>query len=148
MYIININKQMKYILTILTLALPQLSFAEAPLTNSILGIVEFLVFLASQILPLIIIAALVLFLFGIAKRFFWGGDDGVKSGQYILWGIVGLFAMVSVWGLVNLLRNTFKLNNEVTPDAPRIIRPQSDVNTHKAGASDSAGAFLTPENRL
>lgn len=31
----------------------------------------------------------------------------------ILWGVIGVFLMLSVWGLVNILVNTFWLNTTV-----------------------------------
>jgi uncharacterized membrane protein len=40
-----------------------------------------------------------------------GGD---KRGDYqkaVMWGILGLFIILSIWGLVNILDNTFKLGN-------------------------------------
>ena len=38
----------------------------------------------------------------------------------MLWGIVALFVMVSVWGLVNVLKGSFNLDNENIPVAPAI----------------------------
>jgi hypothetical protein len=35
----------------------------------------------------------------------------------MLWGLIGFFLMVSIWGLVNILVGTFDLNNAV-PDFP------------------------------
>lgn len=36
----------------------------------------------------------------------------------MIYGIIGLFVMVSVWGLVNLLSNTFKLDKQFPRDLP------------------------------
>jgi len=62
-----------------------------------------------MLVPLIIGAALVGFLYGLAMRIFKAGDkDGYKQGgQLMLWGIVTLFVMVSVWGLVGILQQMF-----------------------------------------
>jgi hypothetical protein len=38
----------------------------------------------------------------------------------IIYGIVGLFIMISVWGLVNILVNTFGLNNKAAPASTTI----------------------------
>lgn len=63
-------------------------------------------------LPLIIAAAVVYFIYGIAKYVMSGSDDAKAAAKdKIIYGIVGLFVMVSVWGLVNILVNTFGLDN-------------------------------------
>lgn len=43
-------------------------------------------------------------------RYVIGGNPEEKSahGKNIIWGIVGLFVIVSIWGLVNILTNTFR----------------------------------------
>lgn len=123
---------MKKILSLLVLLTPAVLFAAdpnnpAPITRSVDGILAFLVYTASRILPLLILGALVLFLFGIVKRFFWGKDsaDKAEAGRYILWGVVALFVMVSVWGLVNVLKTTFNLDNGNIPLAPALPYQQS-----------------------
>ena len=112
---------------ILSLLIPIISpiavfAADAPVARTVDGLLNWFIYLASRALPLLMLAALVLFLFGIVKRFFWSSDSADKSeaGKYILWGIVALFVMVSVWGLVNLLRQSFNLDNGNVPVAPAV----------------------------
>lgn len=116
---------MKKILSLLILLTPAVMFAEDPaegVARTVDGLLGWITGLAGRVLPLLILGALVLFLFGIVKRFFWGKDAADKSeaGKYILWGIVALFVMVSVWGLVNVLRGTFNLDNANIPLAPAV----------------------------
>jgi hypothetical protein len=115
---------MKKILSLLTVFSPAIVFAQAdvPVARTIDGLLNWVIYIAGRALPLLILAALVLFLFGIVKRFFWSKDDANKgeAGRYILWGVVALFVMVSVWGLVNLLRGSFNLDNSNIPVAPAI----------------------------
>ncbi len=49
-----------------------------------------------------------------------------KAGGFaILWGVVGLFAILSIWGLVYLLTNSFKTQNNVpTNDINRLQLPR------------------------
>jgi hypothetical protein len=42
-----------------------------------------------------------------------GGEKKEEGKQYMLWGIVGIFVMVSVWGLVNIVKQTFNLSENV-----------------------------------
>lgn len=119
---------MKKILALLASIAPALLVAEenspaGSAARSIDGILNWLIGLAARALPLLILAALVLFLFGIVKRFFLGGKEGAdraEAGKYILYGIVALFVMVSVWGLVNVLKGTFNLDTINIPAAPAI----------------------------
>jgi len=69
----------------------------------------------NYLVPLIISLALIYFLWGVAK-YIQKPDE--KGREMILWGLIGLFVMVSVWGLVNLLGGTFNLIN-TQPPMPR-----------------------------
>lgn len=71
--------------------------------------------LKDKILP--IINAVIPILFGLAFLYFlWGmvqyiqaPDEGLKEEgrNKIIYGIIGLFVMVAVWGLVEVVRDTF-----------------------------------------
>ena len=114
---------MKKILSLLASVSPALVLAaDAPIARSVDGLLNWVIYIAGRALPLLILAALVLFLFGIVRRFFWGKDaaDRSEAGKYILWGIVALFVMVSVWGLVNVLRDSFNLDISNVPVAPAV----------------------------
>ncbi|TSC71201.1 MAG: hypothetical protein G01um101449_56 [Parcubacteria group bacterium Gr01-1014_49] len=53
--------------------------------------------------PAVIAIAFITLLWGIYKFFILNADDEAeraKGKQFILWGIIGLAAIVSVWGLV------------------------------------------------
>ncbi len=112
----------KKALALLAALSPALASAQAPIARTVDGALDWVIYIAGRALPLLILAALVLFLFGIVKRFFWSKDtaDKGEAGKYILWGIVALFVMVSVWGLVNVLRGSFNLDNTNIPIAPAI----------------------------
>jgi hypothetical protein len=126
---------MKKILTLLASFAPALALAAdstaAPIARTVDGALDWVIYIAGRALPLLILAALVLFLFGIVKRFFWSKDaaDKGEAGKYILWGIVALFVMVSVWGLVNVLRSSFNLDNTNIPIAPAIPVQQAPYAT-------------------
>jgi len=66
--------------------------------------------------------AVLVFLWGVFKYVIASDDAGKEQGRsFMLWGIIALFVMVSVWGLVNILRETLQLN-PATPPAPGIPR--------------------------
>lgn len=65
--------------------------------------------LINQLVPILIALALVFFLWGVVTFILAAGDEDARSAgkQKMIWGILGLFVIVSVWGLVGLL-------NEIT----------------------------------
>ena len=64
------------------------------------------------IVPLLIGLAVVMFVYGVLIYMFSEGGDKKEEGkQYMLWGIIGIFVMVSVWGIVSAIKGTFNLSD-------------------------------------
>ena len=71
--------------------------------------------------PIFVSLALIYFVYGVleyvgvAEKIISGADgksEAKKSGKdKIIWGIVGMFIIVSVWGLVALIGNTFNIES-------------------------------------
>ncbi len=77
-------------------------------------------FIGGVLIPLVFAVAFLTFIWGLFLYFVAGGADEEKRAQgkqLAIWGIVGFFVMVSVWGLVNIVRGTFRLDNQV-PNLP------------------------------
>ncbi len=96
----------KFLVSALTFVAPAVVLAQGQTVNigyinSILRAVESIL---NTLLPLIIAGAVVWFVWNIA-RYVTAGDDTAKeqAKSRIIYGVIGLFAMVAVWGLVNLL---------------------------------------------
>lgn len=100
--------------------LPAMLFAQdfTSIDNSLDSISAFVI----RLIPFAIGLAVLFFIWGLIKYVSAGGDsDKQKEARdTIIWGIVILFVMVSVWGLVNVLINTFGLQNDDIPPAPGI----------------------------
>jgi hypothetical protein len=56
----------------------------------------------------IIAAAVVVIVWG-AFQMIYSEDKRTSGRQTVIWGIIGLFVMISIWGFVNILDNTFDL---------------------------------------
>lgn len=73
----------------------------------------------NRLVPIFIAAAVVILLVAIVN-YIRAGEDEEKRGKaknLMIYGIIGLFVMVSVWGLVNILGGTFNLDEDVpNPD--------------------------------
>ncbi|MFC1614972.1 hypothetical protein ACFL22_00210 [Patescibacteria group bacterium] len=59
------------------------------------------------IIPIIITIALIGFFYGLAQYIFKADEDKEKGKAIMIYGILALFVMVSVWGLVEVVSNTF-----------------------------------------
>lgn len=74
----------------------------------------------SPLILVVLACGFFLFVWGLVQ-FLWnlneGGDNKVGK-DHMLWGIVGMLIMVSVYGILNLLSNTFGLNFS-NPDVTR-----------------------------
>jgi fumarate reductase subunit D len=77
-------------------------------------------FLSKLIIPFMVSLALLMFIYGVLVYVMnASSDDKRKEGsKFMLYGIIGLFVMVSVWGLVNILGSTFNLTNTM-PQLPQ-----------------------------
>ena len=76
--------------------------------------------------PIVFAAAFLVFIYGIFQYFIQGGHDEEKretGRSLMLYGLIGFFVMVSVWGLVHLLRGTFRLQSQAPayPVAPYTV---------------------------
>ncbi len=102
---------MKKILgAVAVLGLPFVAFAQGNTGNNF----NFNVFTSSisqigniitMLLPITVAAALLFFFYGLAKFVLAAGDDDAREEgkKVMIWGVVALFVMVSVWGLVEFL---------------------------------------------
>lgn len=71
-----------------------------------------------SIIPLIFALATAMFVWGTVKFFIVNVDEEAKRAQgkqFMIWGIVALAVMLSVWGLVAILGSTFNLDTSVLP---------------------------------
>jgi heme/copper-type cytochrome/quinol oxidase subunit 4 len=63
------------------------------------------------LIPLLYALAFVYLLIGLVRYFFIGGgsdEDREKGKQMLMYGLIGIFVIFSVWGLVNLFLSTLK----------------------------------------
>lgn len=114
----------KFGIAALTYALPAVALAQSSIGN-VWNIAEFIKRLLDTALPLLIAAAVVWFVYGLFTLFLAADDDKkVKAKTTVIYGVIAIFVMVSVWGLVNILVGTFNLNNgaQRLPDLPAVPR--------------------------
>ena len=74
----------------------------------------------SRIIPIIMAVATIVFLWGIVMYITAAGDEkkAVTAKSYITSGLIGLFFMVAIWGIVRALVATFGVGGEGIPIGP------------------------------
>lgn len=115
-----------------TLALPILGAMLAPAglvhadsidsTSAILRFFENVKLILDVLIPLLVTLAVLVFFWGMVK-FLWSGADekARESGKgLMIWGIIALFVMISVWGLVQLFGSLFGINQNATITVPAV----------------------------
>jgi hypothetical protein len=72
------------------------------------GLFNFVGVVLNRIVPLLISVAIVYFIWQVFQYTIAGDEEKkAQAKTHIIYGIVGLFVMVSVWGLVAILQSTF-----------------------------------------
>ena len=85
--------------------------------NSLLGRIS--EFILNPLIILAFVVALIVFFWGLVEFIYKAGsEDGREVGKRnIMWGIVGMFVMIGVYGIINLILGTFGLSG------PALITP-------------------------
>jgi hypothetical protein len=101
------------------LALPLVTFAQA--ITSVQSGAQFIITMINTVaVPVLFSLAFLVFIYGIFQYFILsrGNEEAQQTGRnFMLYGLIGFFLMLSVWGLVNILTGTFALNSN-TPNYP------------------------------
>ncbi len=99
----------KFIGSLAVFALPLLTMAgtAGPQLTNIETFFRSIGRIVDLLLPLVVALALLFFFWGLAKFVLAAGDevDAAKGKNMMIWGVVTLFVMVSVWGLVSFVGN-------------------------------------------
>ncbi len=106
---------MKKFIAVLTTLAP--SFALAQTAGQITDadtLVAKLVGIGNTLTQLLVAFAVIWIIYNVVRYIVKADSDDRKPiGNAILWGIVGLFVILSIWGLVNILRNTFTTTDSI-----------------------------------
>lgn len=103
---------------------PTAAFAQigGQITNVDTAVTKFGI-IGNTVISILITIAVIWIIVHVVRYLIAGGEEErKKGGMAILWGIVGLFVILSIWGLVNILTNTFDTQRNIPinrfPDLP------------------------------
>ena len=117
------------VLSVLALSVaPSLAFAAskcAPLANgTIQKILCQIGDILNIVIPVVITLGLVYFVWGVISYVVGNDEEAKKKGRdRMIYGIIGLAVIVSVWGLVNILLGTFGLRPDQNPSGGTVQFP-------------------------
>lgn len=71
--------------------------------------------ISTSVIPLIFTLAIAMFVWGVVQYVINDQEEAkrTKGKQFMLWGIIALAVMVSIWGLVAIFTNSFKIDFNV-----------------------------------
>jgi hypothetical protein len=97
---------MKKFLTVVAIALTP-AIASAQLGQSIGSLLSLVSNTLGALVYIVMSLGLLVFLWGVVKYVISPNEDDKKAArQYMIWGVIGLFVMSTVWGIVGLLKDT------------------------------------------
>lgn len=94
----------------------------AGLSGTLVPVIQSIIDIVSALVPFMLTLAVLFFLWGLAKFVLAAGDEGAReSGRSIMiWGVIAITVMVSLWGLVTLLQTIFNIDTSSSYTAPTL----------------------------
>ncbi len=127
----------RYIFTIfagVVAFIPSVSFAA---NKTLSDLTSLLGSYMQQAIYLIMAFAVLTFVWGIYNYYLKPDADRGEAMNYVLYGTIGFFLMLSFWGLVNIIKNTLDLDN-TAPSIPVIQSLQFRSGTPGVGSGGGA----------
>lgn len=144
----QIKKLIKFLPLLFLLTFIPLAFVQAQtpsictgtgLANVICKMNELL----KTFLPVLVSLGVIYFIWGVVQYVIGGGEEAKKKGKdHIIYGIIGLAVIVSVWGLTIVLRDTFFSKGDLSA-------PTTDIaNLVSKPVDSSCGDLSKPDTKL
>ena len=112
-------KKLAFATSFVALALPAIAFAQVA-GNNLQSLIRFTGDILNMLIPVMIALALVAFSWGLVKYVFSGGENHDDGKNIMIAGLVALFVMVSVWGIIRLAQNTLGISGGGALPAPSV----------------------------
>jgi len=135
------------------LLMPALAFAQA---KTLATVIDQVLGYLNQALYLLMGVATVVFVFYVVKYYVRPNENRAEAGSYVLYSVVGFFVILSFWGIVNILRNTFGLQStspswtEIRGIFPggsssgSLTNSSRSVVVPSSGGADYSGSYYVP----
>lgn len=105
---------MKKLIALVIAFSPTLAFAQQ--LNDINTVAQKATNIGTLIIQIVISLAVLWIIVNVFRYLVAGGpDQRAEGGMAILYGVIALFVIFSIWGLVYILRNSFQFGQQGTP---------------------------------
>lgn len=90
--------------------------------NTIPGLIVRVNAVLNTVVPFLIGIAVFIVIWGIFRYVTSVADEEkrVEARQFVIWGVILIFCMLSVWGFVNILVNSFSLSKQAPTNLPKL----------------------------
>ncbi len=117
---------MKKIIASIAVLAPSVAFAAQPIVDAN-SLVSKFTSIGNTVIGVLIAFAVIYIIYQVVRFIMADGESRTEIRGNILWGIVGLAIILSIWGLVAILTNTFQTDTRapiqdfpVNPNPPAI----------------------------
>jgi hypothetical protein len=120
-----IKKFLKYVAASAYLWLPTLVFAQGGWTitpvdepdlanpdKNLASLIDLILYYINLLLVLLMGIAILIFIWYVVQYFIRPDTNKAEGGKHIMYSLIGFFVILSFWGIINIIQNTFGLNNE------------------------------------
>lgn len=112
----------RYAILLAAFSAPLLAVAQSGINVSVIkSYSDVIIDLINTVfVPVLFAIAFLYFVYGVYKYFILGAESDTERAtgrQVVLWSIIGFAVILSVWGLVNVLIQTFGISPGGTPPA-------------------------------
>ena len=110
-------------LAVVSLISPVAAFAATcpPVNTGIEAVICKIGNILNMVIPVLVVLGVVYFIWGVISYVIGTDEEEKKSAKgKIIYGIIGLVVIVGIWGLVNIVTNTFGIQNANTPNLPKV----------------------------
>jgi Na+/proline symporter len=102
---------MKKLIIALAVLAPSVAMAAQPITD-VNSLTSKVTGIGNTIIGVLISFAVIWIIWNVVRFIMSDSEKRAEIRGSILWGLVGLFVILSIWGVVNILSNTFSTDNQ------------------------------------
>ena len=113
---------MKKVIFVLMSFLPTLALAAAPTFSGVGDLATNLTAVINKIIPFIFAITVIFFFWGLFQFLRGSGDPKMREEgrSHMIYGILAIFVMLSIYGLIGWLQGTFNITGSETVNLPEV----------------------------
>lgn len=120
----KINKKVVSLIAVGAILLPSLAFAQDPSLTNLQSMALGVKRIVEILIPVVFGLGVLAFFWGLVKYLFGDDHDKDQAKKTMLWGVVAIFVMAAIWGLVRFLGDTFGVDTDATATPASQVVPK------------------------